>query len=469
MMLKYKAALILLLEGLASSGLQMITIRQTAPYVGSSVLTTSIVISCFLGALALGYYWGGKKSSAAYSRTLIINLLFSISLFGIGLSYVFVNLFFETIIEMTPLIPTLHNPLVHLFAFCLLIMSPLVFFLGQTVPLLLHTSNQDTNKSEAAGNATALSTVGNVLGCLLTSLVIMYFLGVGYSIFINCLILASCLVFLLNWQSTKSKFIIAIALISLSITYVLNIKVSNSIFAETTPYSNFNVADHPKGKRFIINRSSASFIGKEDRKGWPYIEMIKDGIFSDDASNKEILVLGAGGFTLSAETQNGAHFTYIDIDSKIKPVAEDLFLGEPISGQFIAHDARNFLLANKEAKWDSIVVDLYSNAATIPMHTSTFEFFSLVESRIKDNGRVILNVAANPMLNDSYSANMDKTIRSALSRCITDLTQFRDELVNIVYYCSKNNQTVTEIYRDNNTKAAVDGYIASMKTKQWEE
>ena len=52
---KRKAALILLLEGLASSGLQMITIRQTVPFVGSSVLCTSIIISCFLGALALGY------------------------------------------------------------------------------------------------------------------------------------------------------------------------------------------------------------------------------------------------------------------------------------------------------------------------------------------------------------------------------------------------------------------------------
>lgn len=49
-----RAMSILFLEGLASSGVQMVTIRQTVPFVGSSVLCTSIIISCFLGALALG-------------------------------------------------------------------------------------------------------------------------------------------------------------------------------------------------------------------------------------------------------------------------------------------------------------------------------------------------------------------------------------------------------------------------------
>ena len=97
MITKRKAALILLLEGLASSGLQMITIRQTVPFVGSSVLCTSIIISCFLGALALGYYWGGQQASERYAKSLVNNLLGSIALFGIGLSYSFVSFFFLSI------------------------------------------------------------------------------------------------------------------------------------------------------------------------------------------------------------------------------------------------------------------------------------------------------------------------------------------------------------------------------------
>jgi spermidine synthase len=468
---KRKAALILLLEGLASSGLQMITIRQTVPFVGSSVLCTSIIISCFLGALALGYYWGGQQASERYAKSLVMNLVGSIALFGIGLSYSFVSFFFLSIADITQGTPYLGNPLIHLFLFSLLIMSPLVFFLGQTVPLLLNTADHNTRKSEATGNATALSTIGNVLGCLITSLLLMYFLGVGYSIFINCLILAVCLCFLVDWNNSKTKYVVGATLSFLVIAFTLNVKIPDRLFAATTPYSNFYVAEHPEGKRFIINRSSASFIGEKDRKGWPYIEIMKQGIFADDMTGKDILVLGAGGFTLSAEDTHGANFTYLDVDPKIKPIAEKHFLEEPIKGEFIAQDARSYLLTS-EKLWDVIVVDLYTNAATIPMHTATFEFFSLVSSRLKPSGKVVLNIAANPRLNDAYSVNMDFTVRQALSRCITDITGYQNALVNIVYFCSKrsskDNDAVASLYRDDTTKVTVDGYVSSLNIKKWQ-
>jgi hypothetical protein len=77
-----RAASILFLEGLASSGVQMVTLRQTVPFVGSSILCTSIIISCFLGALALGYWCGGKTSPERFSQSLLRNLVIAIALFG---------------------------------------------------------------------------------------------------------------------------------------------------------------------------------------------------------------------------------------------------------------------------------------------------------------------------------------------------------------------------------------------------
>jgi len=468
MMTGRRAALILFLEGLASSGLQMITLRQTVPFVGSSVLTTSIVISIFLAALSLGYYWGGQQRHDRYARSLVTNLLMSIAIFGVGLSYSFVNFFFTSIENLTQLVPFLHNPLVHLGAFCLIVMAPLVFFLAQTVPLILNVASQNSTKSQAAGNATALSTFGSVIGCLFTGLYLMYVLGVGYSIFLNCLILSACLIFLIDWKESSAKWALGFATIFLFISFTLNVRVTGDLFAATTPYSNFSVADHPDGKRFVINRSNASFIGKENRKGWPYIELIKNGLFSDDMTGKDILVLGAGGFTLSAEFTKGANFTYVDIDKQIENIAEQLFLEEPINGTFVAHDARNYLLTN-DKKWDVIIVDLYANAASIPMHTSTYEFFTLVGSRLNGHGKAILNIAANPRLNDDYSANMDFTIRTALSRCITDITGYSNSPVNIVYFCSKKpKENVASLYRDDTTRVAIDGHIAAMQHKKWE-
>ena len=61
MISKQRVALILLLEGLASSGVQMVTIRQTVAFVGSSVLCTSIIISCFLRPWRLDIIRAGER------------------------------------------------------------------------------------------------------------------------------------------------------------------------------------------------------------------------------------------------------------------------------------------------------------------------------------------------------------------------------------------------------------------------
>lgn len=474
MKIQHNAAIILFLEGLASAGLQMIAIRQSVPFVGSSVLSTSIVISVFLAALALGYYWGGQQKNERFNQKLVKNVLFSLVLFGIGLSYPFVSAFYLSLAGVSIGIQYLENPLTHLFIFCVLIMAPLVFCLAQTVPLLLNTANEETSKSEATGNATALSTVGNVLGCLLTSLVLMYFVGIGYSIFINCAILAACLIWLLDWKSKASYSAITFALSCLIITFFINVKVSEEIFEATTPYSNIQVSELVDGKRLIINRSNASFISTDGSRGWEYIEIMKRAIFSEPVINKEILVLGSGGFTLSAEGSHGANFTYLDIDPKLKTVAENSFLKSKIKGEFIAQDARAYLLTS-EKRWDIIVIDLYSNGSTIPAHTSTLEFFQLVSESLRPTGKAVLNIVANPHMNDRYSANMDMTIRAALSRCITDITSYENALVNIVYFCSpsKNDSgkelRLAERYKDDTTRVAVDSYISAINAVKWKK
>ena len=469
-----KAAIVLFLEGLASAGLQMIALRQSVPFVGSSILSTSIVISVFLAALALGYYKGGQHKTEGYQRKLITNILASLVLFGIGLSYPFVSGFYMLLSDMSFGMPVLNNPLVHLFIFCGLIIAPLVFGLAQTVPLLLNTASMETSKSEATGNATALSTIGNVLGCLLTSLVLMYYFGTGVSIFFNCLMLAACLIFLLNWRTSGGLIASSMALSCLVITYFINVKVSAKIFEATTPYSNIQVADTDDGKRLVINRSNASFISHDGTRGWEYIELIKKALLSDAAiHDKHILVLGSGGFTLSTGNTSSASFHYVDIDPELKSVSEEAFLKRPIESTFTAEDARGFLLTRDET-WDYIVIDLYSNASTIPAHTSTIEFFSLVNDRLKAGGKAIMNIVANPTLNDRYSASIDRTIRTAMSRCITDITNYEDALVNILYFCTKaakqeeqKSLVLAGLYTDDKTDVAVDSYMSAISATAW--
>ena len=65
----------------------------------------------------------------------------------------------------------------------------------------------------------------------------------------------------------------------------------------------------------MINLSHSSSLTK-DKKGYAYVEMIKKILFHDmRIQGKDILVLGAGGFTLSAESTWGNQFYYVDIET----------------------------------------------------------------------------------------------------------------------------------------------------------
>lgn len=460
-------AAILLLEGLASAALQMLAIRQVTGYVGSSILVTSIVISTFLAALALGYWRGGKSQAGNYRDVLVRNLVIAIGIFGIGLSYPVVDVLFSVLDGLTNGMPVIGHPLFHLFVFSGLILAPLVFILAQTVPLLLHTAKSETSKSEATGNLTALSTLGNVFGGLITALVFLTLFGVGSSILLNSAVLFLSLLLAIEIRNRSHWIGIAMSVAFLSIATVLNVAVERELFQVTTPYANIKIIQYGNeagGKAMLVNDQFASYTDDENR-AWPYVEIMRTALKSMEPS--EVLVLGAGGFTLSTDEELHKHkFTYVDIDEKLLSVAENHFLGHKVFGDVVSEDARAYLLA-RERLVDVIVIDLFSSGVMVPAHTATTEFFHLVKSRLKDSGLVMINIAANPMLNDDYSARIDKTIRSSLSRCVTDLSSFRDGLVSLVYFCHGGEKRSVQVYRDDHEGVSIDAFLlANMKDER---
>lgn len=460
-----KSALILALEGMASASVQFLVLRQTVPFVGSSVLTASIIITLFLAALALGYQTGGKVAQhhqARFQR----NILASVGLLGIGLSYPVVSIIFDGLSYATLGVPYLNNPLFHLAIYCCISMVPLVYLLAQTIPLMINNS-ASKRAAEAAGNATALSTWGNVVGGLLTTLILMYYLGVGWSIVLNCLVLLACLGLSLH-NSGNARLYHLIAAVGVCLVAVrLNVTFENDVFVATTVYGNYSVYDNPQldGNQLVINRSNASFVSHLDRHGWPYVEIIKRHIARTETQGG-ILVLGAGGFSLTADRRDDLDITYVDIDPSIKRIAEEFFLEGNSQGTFIAQDARYYLKTTDQV-WDVIVIDVYSNLAVIPWHLTTAEFYELVARRLTSTGMAILNVAGNPYLADDFTRNIDATIRSTLDRCITDITTYRDDKESLVYICHKpSRHYATRVYHDDNTRATIDSYLASIRTQE---
>jgi len=454
-------AAILFFEGLASAGLQMLTLRQVTAYIGSSVLVTSIVISTFLAALALGYWAGGRSDGLHYRATLIRNLVISIAIFGIGISYPVVDLFFSVTRDALVGIPILSHPLSHLFIFSWLVLAPLVFVLAQTVPLLLHTSTADENKSKAAGDLTALSTVGNVAGALVSALVLMVLFGVGTAIVVNCALLFVALLFIVDLKKRSDYAPLSLGAVFLGIATVLNVVIERQLFDATSEYANIKVVNHEDGRALIVNNQFASYTD-DQQAVWPYVQVMRDAL-NAQPNLQSVAVLGAGGFTLTSDgTLASADVTYVDVDADLLNVAESNFLNADILGRFVADDARGFLLRSAQT-FDAVVVDLFTSSVMLPAHTATVEFFELVESKLAPGGVAILNIAANPRLDDPYSARMDATVRTAFDRCVTDLSGYRGGLENIVYFCRgpapQIEQWRAQIYRDDTEGVSIDAFL----------
>ncbi len=450
-----KLLMILLLEGFITISVEILTIRQLIPFYGGSIVITSVIIGIFLLFLALGY-WRGGTYQKNYLRQLSRNFRLSLVWIGLGLSYTLIAWFFYLTV------PYLHLSFISsLFSYLLIFLAPIVYWLGQTVPLTTNLFNQQQSVSRISGRALFLSTIGSFLGALLTSLVLFQYLGVAWTVFINCLLLFGLM--LTTCESENLSFLkIVILIIVLSFIFMLNIQGENAQFKETNNYGNYQVIESPSfTKTFQINQSSSSQLTYEN-KAFPYIEYVRDLVFKDlQFRHKKILVIGAGGFTFTAAGTFTNEVTYVDIDPALKYLAEKYFLQKNIQGKFIGEDARQFLQKTEE-RFDVIISDVYSNQATIPPALLSIEYFQGIAQHLNPQGLMIANIIAAPLFGDDYSRTVFNTIHYVFPYCANVPLSWNQPLSNVIYICP-NTSKKNALYSDDLNTATTDFF----KSRRW--
>lgn len=444
---------ILLLEGFVTISIEILTIRQMIPFVGNSVIVTSIIIGIFLLFLALGYRRGGSYTDHYKSR-LRGNFIKAALWISFGMSSGFIYSFF-LIGSLAP-----HLLLLYLTLYLFMVTAPIVYILGQTLPITTNLFRVERSVGAISGKALFLSTVGSFLGSVVTTLVLFNYLGVAATVFTNVCIL-TLLIMMLSDDITSSysnlTFIVGILLIS----YFMNIVFEKGYFIHTNNYSdyqvinNFQLTPDNQGSALIINNSISSFLNKEN-KGAPYIEEIKKILFKDlKLTGKNILVLGAGGFSLSAEGTHNNQFTYVDIDPDIAQVVIEHF-NKHIYGKITTMDARIYL-KNFNNYYDAIISDVYSNRATIPAHLLTQEHFENLYNALKANGTAIFNIIMNPQFSDTFSTRIDNTISTVFQKCMKIPISYQNNTSNVIYICNKSIKKIDDtVYVDDLNQSTLD-------------
>ena len=434
--------LVIFIEGLCSLGAEVIALRRLVPHLGSSILVTAPTIGFFLFALAVGYA-SGARVQTDFARKVGRNFLLAALIAGVGLAGGTVNALFGAV----------HPALLAYLVYMLAVLCPIAWLLGQTVPVLTNLMRHQ-RVGEASGMALYWSTLGSFLGATGLSLLVMQWLGVSAAV----LLVAVGLVVGSLMLNHRSPLGWAGNLVVLSMAVWIN-QPEPQVLADTA-YAEYRVdpiADATHARRFRVNLSYSSQIDDSDPPRFAkYIERIRTLLLDDLAlSDKQVLVLGAGGFSLSHQEPRN-HYTYVDIDPAIQAIAETHFLNGPINGQFVADDARNFV-ATTDQRFEAVVVDVYSSRNAIPSHLATREFWVGLRRPMQPGAVLVANLILDGRLSSAYARNLLSTIESVFGRCSVDVMRKGQPASNVLVTCFESGQPrPSTIYADEHNRADVD-------------
>jgi spermidine synthase len=223
-------------------------------------------------------------------------------------------------------------------------------------------------------------------------------------IILNSVLLAIICLLLVRSKHT----FISIAAIVTSI--YINKYATDDKFDLETGIATYRTIKVDGGKALVINETYYSSVKYDDNSSSYYNNYLRNKLLNGSVK-KEVLVLGAGGFTLSiADIKNS--YTYVDLDPKLKDAIKLKFNSNPI-GKYFAQDARAFVNNNNKL-FDVIVLDVFPpHNNNIPEHLLTVEFFESLKKSLKPNGSFAINFIHKGPVSSSVEAH--KTLKG-LSR-----------------------------------------------------
>ncbi len=434
--------LIVFIEGFCSLGAEVLALRQLIPHVGSSIVVTAPTIGFFLLALALGYAAGGRVAGH-YGDVVARNFLASAFIAAVGLAGNSVDAIFS---HLSP-------PLLAYAVFIGGVLCPLAWLLGQTVPALTNLMRHE-RAGEKAGFALYWSTLGSFLGSVTLSLVVMQWLGVSAAV-----VLVATLLFagvLILQPKARMALPVAAGLLLMAFANQRLWVVGETAYA-TYAVEPVTVSGTLDARAFKVNNSLSSLLDRSEPPVYArYIRRLRQILLDELKFNeRDVLVLGAGGFTLSHDEPRN-RYTYVDIDPAIRALAERHFLKGTARGEFIAEDARRFVL-DTARRFDAVVVDVYSARMSIPAHLVTREFWTASRRALQPEGVMLANLILDGKLATPYARNLLATIESVYGRCGVDVLHRGQPVSNVVVVCYNNPVAApAAVYSDEHNRADTD-------------
>ena len=383
--------------GFAILVFELLSFRMLAPYFGNSSMVIGTIINSILLALAIGYYLGGHIADRKKANDLIYQVIL------VSAAYIFlVYLTYPVFLKSIAALPAVWG---SLLAIVVLFFPPMIL-LSFVPPYLIKLISSTDDIGISSGRIFSLSTLGSIVGGIVTTFFLIPFIGTRTSILISAVIL--CLLGVTGLRSVR-LLAAAVALLIVSPFALATRSESKIIFQDESVYNIIAVEQDGEIRYLRLNDNIGHHSVTIDRKTW------LTGTFSDmhllpylliDAKKALVLGNGAGNIMMQVAHFSGAAIDGVEIDPDITRVGTQFFGLELNDRLRVYHEDARVFLGKSGGGYDVIHVDLYAGNPYIPFHLSTVEFFRQVSGALQPHGAMVVNyprfIENNRQLSDHY-------------------------------------------------------------------
>ena len=381
------------ITGAAILIVEILGAKMLSPYVGTSHFVWTAQIAVTLFSLAAGYYFGG----AMVDRSPRLSQLFL--WIAIAAAYLgFVTLIIE---------PVTYQFLRFNLALGALLSSAVLFFIPLTLlaavgPFLVRVLALSFNViGRQVGRLSALSTLGSVLGTVLTGYVIVPLLPNSVTMLLTAALLFGISIgYFLVWGRGKAGKVAILVILGLGLggwavyrDLTIQLPGVNQLYRANSNFGLLQVVERKVApRRFFLNdflvQNTYDPQEKKSTSLFTYmLRYLAEGYHPD---LRQVLCIGLGvGIVPMELAEQGIEVDAVEINPGVVEVGKRFFDFDPAQINLVIGDGRYFV-NRTEKQYDAVILDAFLGDSS-PSHLMTREAFTAMKDVLQPGGVLVIN------------------------------------------------------------------------------
>lgn len=433
-------------SGMSVMAVEMTGLRLLAPYFGTSLIVTTVLIGSMMAFLSLGYWLGGRWGDRHPTLRRLSATTAVASAFILALPLISQPILRGASAVLRPLVQgeELSNPAVAVASLVggllgtILLLAIPVTLMGTVSPWAVRLAvYRVEDAGKAAGRLYALSTFGSILGSFLPALVLVPLLGVRrtfLAIGATLLVVSS-----LGLLSRGRAAVVGAAALALMLLPAGSVRpMEGTVYEGESVYHFIQVVQEPYGDcpdawHLYLNEGVGVHSVKcpdparEIRGVWTY--MATAPLWMEEVHpDPDVLIVGLAGGTIARQFLDAfpqARVVGVEIDGEVVEVGKRFLDNDDPRIQPVVMDGRIYIQSTGK-RFDVVLMDAYRQPY-IPFHLVTVEFFHEVHEHLEDGGVLAVNVASIRGVSRGLAAMIYRTMREVFDEVVwVQATQSND-------------------------------------------